>query len=129
MTAMRIECRGRADGRAIRASAAGRLRALVASAPVRATSARATFSDEDGPKGGVALRCALEVRLPRRAAIHVEDVARTPRLALDGALARLERQLGRLVGTTRGLRRRPKKYFAARRALASAGGRPWRSEC
>jgi ribosome-associated translation inhibitor RaiA len=116
MTAMKIEFLGGADGRAIRARVAARLRDIV---PARATTARATFTDENGPKGGKAMRCALEVRLPRRPAIHVEEVAATPRLAFDGALAKLERQLGRLVDTTRELGRRPKKYYAARRALTS----------
>lgn len=119
MTAMKIEYLGGADGRAIRAHAAARLKGVVEALPVKATSARATFTDENGAKGGNAMRCALEVRLPRRPAVHVEDTAATPRLAFDGALAKLERQLGRLVDTTRELRRRPKKYFAARRALTS----------
>lgn len=119
MTAMKIEFLRGADGRAIRARVAARLKDVVGAVPIKATTARATFTDENGPKGGNALRCALEVRLPRRPAIHVEEVAATPRLAFDGALAKLERQLGRLVDTTRELRRRPKKYFAARRALTS----------
>jgi ribosome-associated translation inhibitor RaiA len=119
MVPIKIEFRGGADGRSIRARVAARVADVVEALPVRATSVRATFTDENGAKGGDALRCALEVRLPRRPAIHVEEVAATPRLAFDGALARLERQAGRLVDTTRELSRRPKKYFAARRALTS----------
>lgn len=119
MTAMTIGFVGGARGREVRAHVGVRLKGVVDAVPVRATSARATFSDENGPKGGNAMRCALEVRLPRRAPIHVEALAATPRLAFDRALARLERQLDRLVATARALRRRPKKYFVARRVLAS----------
>ena len=119
MTAMRIEFLGGARGREARAHVGARLRDVVGAVPVPATSARATFSDENGPKGGNAMRCALEVQLPRRAAVHVEALAATPRLAFDQALAKLERQLDRLVATARELRRRPKKYFVARRVLAS----------
>lgn len=119
MTSMKIEFLGGADGRAIRARVAARLKDVVEAVPIKATSTRATFTDENGPKGGNAMRCALEVRLPRRPVVHVEEVATTARLAFDGALAKLERQLGRLMDTTRELRRRPKKYYVARRAFSS----------
>ena len=46
------------------------------------------------------------------------DVASTARLAFDTALAKLERALRRLRETARESKRRPKKYFAAKRALA-----------
>lgn len=115
----KIEFLGGAESPAARARVAARLRAVVDALPVTPTSARATFTDENGPKGGSAMRCALEVRLPRRTAIHVEDVAPTSRQAFDGALAKLERQLDRLREITREMQRRPKKYYAARRALTS----------
>lgn len=117
MTVLKVEFRGGAGGRTLRTRVAERLPAIVGSLPVTPTSVRATFTDDNGPKGGDAIRCALEVRLPRRAAIHVEQVAGTSRLAFDGALGKLERQLARVLDTRRDLRRRPKKYFAARRAL------------
>ncbi len=119
MTAFRIEFLGVTESRTVRPRVAAQLKAIAESLPVMPTSARATFTDENGPKGGDAIRCALEIRLPRRAAVHVEDVSGTLRLALDGALAKLERQLARVFDTTREMRRRPKKYFAARRALLS----------
>lgn len=78
---------------------------------------RVVFSDEDGPKGGPAIRCTLTVRAPRRAVLRVAHDATTPRLAFDGALAALERRLGRVREETRDLRRRPKKYFVAKRLL------------
>ncbi len=70
--------------------------------------------DENGPKGGRTIRCALEVRRPRRPAVHVEATATTPRLAFDAALGKLERQLKRLRDAGRELKRRPRKYGVAR---------------
>ena len=83
-------------------------------APIRA---RVTFFDDDGPKGGLALRCAVDLRVPYRPAIHVEHVAATPRLAFDGVMAALERQLERYRERARENRRHPKKYFVAKRLL------------
>ena len=80
---------GSAAGRTIRARVTAGLAGVLASLPVEATRARVAFADENGPKGGDAFRCALEVQLPRRAALHVES------------------------------KRRPKKYYAARRAVAA----------
>jgi len=86
---------------------------------VEPTTARATFTDENGPKGGPAIRCALEAKQPRRPAVHVEAVATTQLLAFDSALAKLERAVARRQEIARAAKRRPKKYFAARRVLAA----------
>jgi hypothetical protein len=50
----------------------------------------------------------------------VEAVATTQRLAFDSALAKLERAVARRRATARDAKRHPKKYFAARRALAAS---------
>jgi len=89
--------------------------AKLAVAPV---TGQASFFDDNGPKGGRAMRCALTVRLPFRPSIRVERSAVTPRLAFDAAFAVLERQLERYRERDRDSKRHPKKYFAARRALA-----------
>jgi ribosome-associated translation inhibitor RaiA len=83
-------------------------------APIRA---RVTFFDDNGPKGGVALRCAVNLQLPYRPAMHLEHVATTPRLAFDGVMAAVERQLERYRERARENRRHPKKYFVAKRLL------------
>jgi ribosome-associated translation inhibitor RaiA len=119
MTQTRIEFRGGAAGRAIRARVTTGLARVLASLPVEPTTARIAFTDDNGPKGGDAIRCALEIHLPRRRAVRVEDVASTPRLALDGGLDKLERRLRRLRQSARQSKRRPKKYYAASRALAA----------
>ena len=119
MTTMKIEFRTRPTSAATRARVMAGLKGALGSLVVEPTTARATFTDENGPKGGRAIRCALEVRLPRRPAVHVETVATTQRLAFDSAIAKLERAVARLCETARDKTRRPKKYFVARRVLAA----------
>jgi ribosome-associated translation inhibitor RaiA len=105
-------------GRAMRLMA-GALAKLVV-APVEG---QAAFFDDNGPKGGRAMRCALTVRLPFRPSVRVERTAETPRLAFDAAFAVLERQLERYRERDRDNKRHPKKYFAAGRALAGEAPR------
>jgi hypothetical protein len=119
MTATKIEFRGGSVERSFATKVARGLAGVLASLPLEPTSARVAFRDENGPKGGEAIRCAVEIRLPGRPPVHVEHVASTRRLSLDGGLAKLERRLHRLREITRESRRRPKKYYAARRALAA----------
>jgi hypothetical protein len=110
-------------GRAMRLMA-GAL-AKLAVAPVKG---QAAFFDDNGPKGGLAMRCALTVRLPFRPSIRVERTAETPRLAFDAAFAVLERQLEQYRERDRDSKRHPKKYFAAGRLLAEeAPPRPKRA--
>lgn len=119
MTIMKIEFRARSASDATRTRVAAGLKAALAPLVVEATVARATFTDENGPKGGPAIRCALEAKQPRRPAMHVEAVATTERLAFDSALSKLERVVARRRGIARDAKRRPKKYFAARMLAAS----------
>jgi hypothetical protein len=76
------------------------------------------FVDQNGPKGGPAVRCAADVTLARHPAFHIECLDTTPRRAFDAVLEDLDRQLLRFVGRLRDRARRPKKYFAAKRLLA-----------
>jgi len=115
MTPIKFEFLAGSVDDALHARVADEVAGLLAGLRLRPTSARGTLVDENGPKGGRAIRCALEVRLPRRPAVHVEATATTPRLAFDGALGKLERQLTRLRDTGRELKRRPTKYFVAKR--------------
>ena len=118
MTETKVECRGVASRSALRARVMAAMADVLAALPRQPTSARVAFSDVNGPKGGDAIHCALEVRLPQRRTVHVEDVASTPRLAFAAGLTKLERRLRRTRETARESKRRPKKYFAARRVLA-----------
>lgn len=103
---------------ALRGRVAKLMKAAVARITVRPVRSQAVFFDDNGPKGGRAMRCALTVRLPFRPSIRVERSAVTPRLAFDAAFPILERQLERYYERDRENKRRPKKYFAASRALA-----------
>jgi ribosome-associated translation inhibitor RaiA len=91
------------------------------------TTVRVGFTDENGPKGGVDIRCAITVDLPRRAPVHAEGLAETHRLGFDAALGTLARELKRDRERRRDGARRPKKYFAARQALAADEAPPART--
>jgi ribosome-associated translation inhibitor RaiA len=120
---MAIEIRGVPIDRALRTRVMARLTAALQQLRRETAAAQATFFDENGPKGGLAMRCALTVRLPYRPHVRVEDTAETPRTAFDGAFAKLERELARYVDRDRESKRHPKKYYTARRILtAEAGG-------
>jgi len=92
----------------------------VRSAPV---TAQVNFFDENGPKGGRAIRCALTVSVPRRPLFRVEEVAETQWLAFDRCFDGLKRRLA--ADRERWLKqtRYPKKYYAATRLL-TAGTEP-----
>ena len=120
MTVMKIEFRKRSTGEATRARVVAGLQAALASLVVEPTVARAMVTDENGPKGGPAIRCTLEVKQPRQPAVHVEAVATTEQLAFERALAKLERAVARRRKIARDAKRRPKKYFAARQMLAAS---------
>ena len=125
---MVIEIQGMEKDRALRARAAkvvGAALEPIKMAPIRA---KITFFDDNGPKGGRGMRCAVDVRLPYRPPIRVEQVAETSRLAFDGAFGALERQLERYRVRDRDIKRRPKKYFVAKRLLAGGLQTPPRSK-
>jgi ribosome-associated translation inhibitor RaiA len=113
---MKIEVRGIARDPRFRAGVAQELTAMTGRLRLKPITAQVSFTDENGPKGGVAIRCLVEVRLPRRPPIDARHVAESPPLALEGALAKLERQLVEDRDRLRDRRRRPKKYYAAERA-------------
>jgi ribosome-associated translation inhibitor RaiA len=112
-----IEITGVKLAPALRALVRRRIAAALTPLGVRPLSAQATFFDDNGPKGGKACRCALTVRLPYRPSVRVERTAAEPRLAFDAAFEVLERQLERYRERDRDSRRRPKKYFVAKRLL------------
>ncbi len=111
---------------ALRARVAKLMAAALTKLPVRPLRSEAVFVDDNGPKGGPAMRCALTVRVPHRPNVRVERSAETRRLAFDEAFAVLERQLERYRERDRDSKRHPKKYFAAARAVAIDRPRPAR---
>ena len=125
---MVIDIQGMARDRALRARAAKVVAAALEPIKMAPIRAKITFFDDNGPKGGRGMRCAVDVRLPYRPPIRVEQVAETSRLAFDGAFGALERQLERYRVRDRDIKRRPKKYFVARRLLAGGLQTPPRSK-
>jgi ribosome-associated translation inhibitor RaiA len=119
-----IQISGIKRDEALRARVEKLMKGTLERISVRPVRGQATFFDDNGPKGGRAMRCALTVRLPYRPSIRVERSALTPRLAFDGAFAVLERQLERYYERDRDAKRHPKKYFAARRALSGETSPP-----
>ena len=117
-----IQVRGIKRDPALRARAIKLMKNALAPLSLGPVKGQISFFDDNGSKGGIAMRCALTVRMPHRPAIRIERSALTSRLAFDAALPVLERQLERYRERERNSKRHPKKYFAARRALAGGAG-------
>jgi hypothetical protein len=114
----RIEIVGSPSMKSAAPGVRSRVRHALTSVAGAARTCRVAFSDENGPKGGPAVRCTLDLRVTRAAPIHVVGRATTVALALKEALERLEHRLERRIGGLRDLSRRPRKYFVAARAMA-----------
>jgi hypothetical protein len=84
---------------------------------VRHATARVTFSDVNGPKGGRDVRCAVQFRVAGRPPISVTSVGTTPRLTFDAAYVSARRALDRALARWQASARRPKKYYVAKRLL------------
>ena len=119
---MAVEIRGIPTDRALRARVLAQMTTALGQLGKESVAAQATFFDENGPKGGPAMRCALTVRLPYRPHVRVEDTADTQRTAFDGAFAKLERELERYRDRDRESQRHPKKYYTARRLMTTEAG-------
>lgn len=119
---MTIEIRGSGGDATLETHIRNRLTPLLERWRVTAAGAQVGFVDENGPKGGLDIRCSLTVHLPIRQSVHAEHMGETARLAFDAAFVVLERQLERRVERSRQSRRRPKKYFVAKRLLAAKPG-------
>ena len=117
-----VQISGTNRDEALRLRVAKLMKVAVDRITVRPVRSQAVFFDDNGPKGGRAMRCALTVRLPYRPSIRVERSAVTPRLAFDAAFPVLERQLERYYERDRDNKRRPKKYFAASHAQTGETG-------
>jgi hypothetical protein len=99
-----------------------RVRARVAEAVGRVvpppTGAKIIFADENGPKGGVAIRCTIVHDMPKRRDFTEIGHGNTFEVAFDDAFAALETSIARDRGRRRESVRRPKKYYLAKRLLS-----------
>ena len=82
------------------------------------TRAKVIFADENGPKGGVGIRCTILSDMPRRREVSVTELGDTTELAWDAAYEAFDGSITRDRGRRRDLVRRPKKYFLAKRLLS-----------
>ena len=98
-----------------------KLYAVLRRGRVNPTAAGVTFTDVNGPKGGVDIRCAVTVDAPGRPTHHASALGADSRLALDGALEALQHELQRDREKRRDLARRPKKYFVAEQGTQPDG--------
>jgi ribosome hibernation promoting factor len=114
---VQIEVEGAPRDTRLRGRVARGLEKALGTMAVKATRALVTFTDVNGPKGGVDIRCAITVWLARRPAVHVEELATDGRIALAATLEVLERRLRRQGERLLERRRRPKKYYLAKRLL------------
>src|SRR5688572_25878105 len=114
---MMIEIEGLSARATLRQFITRKIVAVFDGLRVQPVTVRVWFVDENGPKGGVAIRCGINVDLPRRRPIHVEQRADAPRTAFDATINALERRIERERGRVRAERRRPKKYYLAKRLL------------
>lgn len=114
---MTIAIRGIQPRTTFHARVLARMEGALTGLHVSPVAAQVTFTDDNGPKGGLGTRCAVSVRVPYRPLLRVDHVASTSALAFQGAFAGLERQLERYRQRQRDIRRRPKKYFVAKRLL------------
>jgi hypothetical protein len=76
---------------------------------------RIAFFDDDGPRGGVAIRCAATLTPSRGPVIRVESTARTYSAAFKGSLAGLKRRLKRRIQRRRRRMRYPRPRPSAGR--------------
>lgn len=114
---MSVVIEGLGDDRPLRTLIAGKVTSTLSRLQVKATNVRVQFSDENGPKGGADMRCSLTVHVAHHPELHADTVAADARLAFDLAFAALERQIERAKDRGRVERRRPKKYYLAKRLL------------
>lgn len=84
---------------------------------IQPMSARATFTDVNGPKKGVDIACTVLVTVPSRPTLRVTRRATSARLAFDACLDVAVRRLEETFDRAEAIRRRPKKYYAAKRML------------
>jgi hypothetical protein len=102
---------------ALRARVRQRVRGALASVRTGPVRVHVAFADVNGPKGGLDVRCAIDVSLPRTPPLHAEELAKNDVLAFDATAAVIARRIADRLERRQAIARRPKKYYAARRLL------------
>jgi hypothetical protein len=112
-----IEILGMAIAPALKARIARQVRRALVAVRTRPVDVKVRFKDVNGPKGGLDVRCAIDVKIPRTPPFHVEQIAGDDITAFDQSVAAISGQIARRLGRRVDSGRHPKKYYAARRLL------------
>jgi ribosome-associated translation inhibitor RaiA len=99
----------------LRARIVQQMRRVLVGVQTRPVHVRVGFADVNGPKGGLDVRCAIDVKIPRTAPLHAEETATCDTGAFDLSSAAISRQIERQLERRQNSGRHPKKYYAARR--------------
>jgi ribosome hibernation promoting factor len=110
-----IDTTGLAIASSLKSRVVKQLRRALAGVRTSPVHIRVSFADVNGPKGGLDVRCAIDVSIPQTAPLHVEKTAEHDVTAFDRSAAMISRQIAQQLGRRRESGRRPKKYYAARR--------------
>jgi ribosome-associated translation inhibitor RaiA len=110
-----IEFAGLAITPKFRARIVQQMRHALAGVQTSPVHVRVSFTDVNGPKGGLDVRCAIDVKIPRTAPLHAEGTAASDVNAFDLSEAAIARQIARQLERRQESGRHPKKYYAARR--------------
>jgi len=111
----KIEIVGPAIAPTLKTRIVRRIRRALVGVQTGPVHVRVSVADINGPKGGLDVRCAIDVRIPRAAPFHVEETAVRDVTAFGRSAAAISRQIARQLGRREESGRHPKKYYAARR--------------
>ena len=110
-----IEFAGLEIAPALRTRVIQRIRRGLVGVQTSPVHVHVTFSDINGPKGGLDVRCAIDVTIPQTPPLHVEEAAERDVTAFDRCAAMISRHIAEQLRRRQESGRRPKKYYAARR--------------
>jgi len=112
---LRLEIAGLPVASPLRARIAQRIGRSLVGVQTSPVHAHVAFADINGPKGGVDIRCAIDVQIPRTAPLHATAFADRRTAAFNRSAAVIGRRIARQLLRRQESGRRPKKYYAAKR--------------
>lgn len=114
---LRLQITGNPIAPSLRTLIVRRIRRALVGVQTSPIHAHVTFTDLNGPKGGLDVRCAIDVQIPRTALLHAEALADRDLTAFDQSAAVIARRIAQRLQRRQESERRPKKYYAAKRLL------------
>ena len=114
---LRLQIAGKPIASSLRARIVRQIRRALVGVRTSPIHAHVMFADVNGPKGGLDVRCAIDVQIPRTAPLHAEALAESDLTAFDQSAAVITRRIAQRLLRRQESERRPKKYYAAKRLL------------